>query len=538
MALLKKILIILLILIVLVIAANYGLSYYISKKLPSIIHAEKDFPYNVSYEDLAVDLLGGNLTMHNAYIAPKDSTATQLQQGAFAQIERIGINDFSLWQLLKNERIKVKTVIIEKPEVILYPRKEKYNTREDFVKPFKNTITTTRLEIRNGNFKMLDSLQNITLKASNINFDAFNIRVDSTTVEQDIPVRYRDYNFKCDSLFYSAGKFYNLTADKIMSSDSTLTVDNFKMIPLHSRKQFNSIIHEEKDQFNITAKQIEVPKVDWGFFRDTLYVHAPEVTLQTVNANIYRGKMVKDDPTRKKLYSELLRTLDFDLKVDKLLLKSTSILYEEQLEYSRPPAQVSFSKFYATVGNVYSPVHKDKLPNTTIDVQCLFLRKAPFTVHWEFNTLDTSDSFSIAGHLQNIDADDIDPITKPLMNATTKGKIKEVKFAFQGNRERAKGTFAIEYDDLKVDLYKKDGKKENKVLSAIGNLLVKNDTKDKLKKTDVEVNRAKDKSVFNFIWKFNEEGLMKSALPVTVAKIVEKRKEKKAEKKQKKKDKK
>ena len=132
----------------------------------------------------------------------------------------------------------------------------------------------------------------------------------------------------------------------------------------------------------------------------------------------------------------------------------------------------------------------------------------------------------------------IDPITKPLMNATTKGKIKEVKFAFLGNRERAKGTFAIEYDDLKVDLYKKDGKKENKVLSAIGNLLVKNDTKDKLKKTDVEVNRAKDKSVFNFIWKFNEEGLMKSALPVTVAKIVEKRKEKKAEKNQKKKDKK
>lgn len=538
MPLLKKILVTLLILIILAIAANYGLSYYINKKLPSVIHAEKDFPYNVSYEDLTIDLLGGNLTMHNAYVAPKDSTTTQLQQGVFAQIERIEVTDFSLWQLLKNDRIKVKKVTILKPGVILYPRKEKYNAREDFVKPFKNTITTGSLEIRGGNFKMVDTLQNITLRASNIDFDLFNISIDSASVKKDIPLRYRDYNFSCDSLFYKAGKFYNLTADKIVSSDSTLTVDNFKMIPLHSRKQFNSLIHEEKDQFNITAKQIAVPKVDWGFFRDTLYVHAPEVTLQTVNANIYRGKMVKDDPTRKKLYSELLRSLDFDLKVNKLLLKNTSIVYEEQLEYSRPPAQISFSKFHATVGNVYSPVHKGKLPNTTIDVQCLFLRKAPFRVHWEFNTLDTSDSFSIAGHLQNIDADDIDPITKPLMNATTKGKIKEVQFSFIGNRERAKGTFAIEYADLKVDLYKKDGKKENKVLSAIGNLLVKNDTKDKLKKTDVEVNRAKDKSVFNFIWKFNEEGLMKSALPKAVAKIAEKRKERKAEKKDKKKDKK
>jgi len=533
MSLLKKILITLLVLVVLLIVANYSLSYYISKKLPSIIHAEKDFPYNISYEELDIRLLSGSFTMHNAYIAPKDTTASQLQQGAFAQIERIEVQRFNLWQLLRNDRIKVKRVIIEKPEVILYPREDKYNPHEDFVKPFKNTITTTSLEIRDGNFKMLDSLQNVTLKASNINFDLFNISVDSASVEKDIPLRYRDYNFTCDSLLYSAGRFYNLAADKITSSDSTLTVDNFKMIPLHTRRQFNTLIHEEKDQFNITAKRIAVPKVDWGFFRDTLYVHAPEVTLQAVNANIYRGKMVKDDPTRKKLYSELLRSLDFDLKVDKLLLKNTSILYEEQLEYSRPPAQVSFAKFYATVANVYSPVHKDKLPNTTIDVQCLFLRKAPFSVHWEFNTLDTSDSFSISGHLQNISADDIDPITRPLMNATTKGRIKEVQFAFSGNRERAKGTFAIEYDDLKVDLYKKGGKKENKLLSAVGNLLVKNDTKDKLKKTDVEVNRAKDKSVFNFIWKFNEEGLMKSALPVTVARIVEKRKEKKAEKKKK-----
>ena len=76
------------------------------------------------------------------------------------------------------------------------------------------------------------------------------------------------------------------------------------------------------------------------------------------------------------------------------------------------------------------------------------------------------------------------------------------------------------------------------MLSAIGNLLVKNDTKDRLKKTDVAVNRAKDKSVFNFIWKFNEEGLIKSALPKPIAKIAEKRKEKKAEKEKKKKDKK
>jgi hypothetical protein len=525
MSLFKKIAVTLACFFVLLLLLNYGLSYYISKKLPSIIHAEKDFPYNISYEDLDIRLLGGSFTIRNAYLAPKDSTATQLQQGAFGKIATIEVQHFNLWALLKDNKIKVKKVIIDTPEIVLHYREKKYNANDDFVKPFKNTISTGSLEIRNGNFKMLDSLQHFVVKASNISFDLNNIRIDSATVEENIPVRYRDYNFSCDSLFYRAGNFYDITAGNIKSSDSTLAIGNFKMIPKHTRRQFNSIIAKEKDQFAITVDSINVPRADWGFFRDKLYVHTPEVVLQRVNANIYRGKMVKDDPTRKKLYSELLRSLKFDLKVDKLLLKNSVIVYEEQPEYKSPPAKVSFSKFYATISNVYSPVNKGKLPNTTIAVQCLFMKSAPLHVSWSFNTLDTSDAFTITGHLRNIKSEEVNPVSKPLMNATTTGDIEEVKFTFNGNKERARGTFALEYDDLKVTIYQKDEpKKKNKFITAVANLFVKNDSKEALKNTTVEIERAKDKSVFNFLWKFVQEGLKKTVLPKAIAKVASKEK--------------
>jgi hypothetical protein len=106
------------------------------------------------------------------------------------------------------------------------------------------------------------------------------------------------------------------------------------------------------------------------------------------------------------------------------------------------------------------------------------------------------------------------------MNATTSGNLKDIRFAFNGNRERASGTFAIEYEDLKVDIYKKDGKKKNKLISAVGNLLVKNDTDGDLKKVDVSVERSKDKSVFNFLWKFVMEGLKQTVLPKVVVKSI------------------
>lgn len=533
MKLLKKIIIILAAFLTLLLLANFGLSWYISKKLPSIIQGEKDFPYNFSYENLNVDLLGGNLIMTNVYLAPKDSMKTAVQEGAFAQIKSIEVNNFKLWPLLTKNQINVTEVIINNPDVILYHRKEKYNAQDDFVKPFKNTIRTGNLTIRKGSFKMLDSVQKPFVKATNIHFGLINIKIDSTTLKKDIPVRYRNYNFRCDSLFYDAGKFYTINANKIVTTDSTLTVENFKLIPKQSRMQFTRMQSKELDQFNISAGKISIPNLDWGYVRDTLYVHSPNVTLDKVHANIYRSKEPADDYSRKKLYSEMLRSLKFDLDIKKLFLTNTLIEYEEQLTFSRPAAKVSFSKFDAKISNIYSTVGRKKnikLPATVIDVKCLFMKTAPLRVTWSFNTPEESDAFTIMGHLQNIDTHKTDPITNPLMNATTDGRIKEVRFTFNGNTKHGKGLFAINYDDLKVDILKKDGKKENKLMGTLVNMVVKNDTDGKMKETHVEVDRIQHKSVFNFLWRFVEQGLKQSVLPKVVVDIADNKKEKKDEK--------
>lgn len=520
-------------LLLLLIVGGYGLSFYVSKKLPEIIKGKEDFPYNISYEDLNIDLIGGSFTISNAYLAPKDSLQTALQQGAFAHIKTIEVNHFSIWALLRKNRISVKEVIITSPEVTLYHRKEKYSPENDFAKPFRNSITTGNLTIKNGSFKMLDSVQKPFVKAENIYFGLTNIKIDSTSVTKDIPIRYRDYSFKCDSFFYDAGKYYTIAANSIATTDSTLTAEKFRMKPKHTRTQFTRIQSKELDQFNLSAEKISIPNLDWGYLRDTLYVHTPEVTLDRVYANIYRSKEPADDYTRKKLYSEMLRSIKFDVDVKQLLLKNTVIEYEEQLTFSRPAAKVSFSKFDAKISNIYSPVGRKKgikLPPTVIDVKCLFMKSSPLSVTWSFNIPDQSDAFTIIGHLQNIDTQKTDPITKPLMNATTDGSIKEVKFTFNGNIKHGSGSFAINYDDLKVDILKKDGKKENKVVSTIANMIVKNDSDNKLKETHVEVDRIQHKSVFNFLWRFVEQGLKQSVLPKAVVNIADNKKEKKDDK--------
>lgn len=525
--------IVLLSILLLLAIGSIAVSQYVSKKLPEIIRGEKDFPYNFSYEKLDIDLLSGSFVIKNAYLAPKGSLKEAMKEGAFAEVKSIKVNNFNIWTLLRKNHIMVDEVIIDSPDVILYHRKKKYNTQDDFVKPFKNAITTSALIIRNGKFRMLDSQQNPSLKASKIDFKLTNIKIDSTTVQKELPVRYRDYSLKCDSLFYDAGKHYTITANRIATTDSNFTLENFKLKPKQSRIRFTRMQPKELDQFNLSAQKINIPVLDWGYKRDTLYVHTPEMTLERVFANIYRSKEPADDYTRKKLYSEMLRGLKFDLDVKKLNIRNTVIEYEEQLTFSKPAAKVGFSEFDAEISNIYSMTGRDKtkkLPATVIDVKCLFMKTSPLRVTWSFNIPEKSDAFTIMGHLQNIDTEKIDPVTRPLMNASTDGNIKEVKFTMNGNLRHGKGIFAINYDDLKVDILKKDGKKENKIVSAVANMVVKNDTDNQLKQTNVEVDRIQHKSVFNFLWRFTEQGLKQSVLPKTVVKIANNKKEKKDEK--------
>ncbi len=172
-----------------------------------------------------------------------------------------------------------------------------------------------------------------------------------------------------------------------------------------------------------------------------------------------------------------------------------------------------FSKFFATVNHIYSPIHKDTMPDTTIDVKCLFMKSAPLSVNWSFNVLNPQDSFTIIGRLQNVRSEVANPVSKPLMNVTTSGLLKDIRFTFHGNKNAGYGKFAIDYSGLKVDMYKADGKSKNKLLSFVGNILVKDDSDGELKKTDVKVSRKKDKSVFNFLWRFVQQGLKQTILP-------------------------
>jgi hypothetical protein len=87
------------------------------------------------------------------------------------------------------------------------------------------------------------------------------------------------------------------------------------------------------------------------------------------------------------------------------------------------------------------------------------------------------------------------------------GKINSIDFNLTGNNTSAKGKFVMKYEDLKVDVLKRDKNtnlvKKRGLASLAANLVVenKNPGSSGLRVMHPEYNRNIYKSFFNLVWK-------------------------------------
>lgn len=508
----RKVLVIFFSVVVLLILLNLGLGIWLNRQLPKIINRENDSEYFISYKNMDVSLWSGSIVARQVVVVPKAAlTDSVTKAGIYAKIDAIEVTRFKVWDLLFNDRIKAKSIRIERPEVTLYQQKKPATVKESVVKPFGKVIVVSDIYLTNGTAAIL-SLKNKkpVLSVKNINFSMDGILITENILEEKIPFQYRDYTFSCDSLAYFPKGVYQMRARKINSTKNGLNIEAFQMLPTVTRAQFVSRLDKEKDLYTLMCKQLNVSRLNWGFRKNDLYVHANSIKMDQMLANIYRSKEPTDDLSKKYLYNKLLRELKFELKVDTLKVRNSLVEYEEEKSSELGAGKISFSKFNALVTNICSGYKKSKLAYMKIKVNCLFMKRAPFNVDWRLNVMDKTDGFRISGVMKNLDAEAMLPFTKPYVNVATQGIIDEVRFTFDGNDKRSTGNFAVKYDDLKFTIFQKDNRqKKNKFLTFVAKVFVKKDTKEKLKETPVDIERIPEKSFYNFLWRSVGEGLKK-----------------------------
>lgn len=515
MSIYKKIAIAVISLFVLAIFANMGLNYWIKKQLPVIIHEKNKTAYDINYEKIEVSLFSRNIYAQTLLVNPKNEPKDS-KNGLFSKIESITIKHFNIWDLAFRDIIRAESIIINKPRVILYKKGEKLinsskSIKSEIVEPFQKIIGVSNIYLNDGTVdvvsldtqKPIFSIKKIILKLEGI-------LITDATLKEKIPLQFKKYALVIDSLFYRPSAFYHINIGKISTEKNFLKINNFSNLPQFTRPEFVKRLEKEKDIYTLKFDSAQVAKMDWGFKNDRFYFKANSLVINHFDANIYRGKMPKDDLSKKYLYNHLLRNIKFPLQIDTLQVLKSKLVYEEEIDFSKGPGVLTFTKFNLQATNLRSGFGLKKTDDVKIKVKCIFMKNSPLDVDWSFNVLDKNDGFHIQGLISNFDVAAMGQFSKPYMNASFTGVFHKYRFNFYGNDNVSKGNASLDYDDLKVKLYKKKKpEKEAKLKSAIANLLVKNDSKDKAKTADVEIERIQEKSFYNFLWRSIAESLKK-----------------------------
>lgn len=442
----------------------------------------------------------------------------QIKQSRFIASQKFDLNHVNLTILgLNNEfgrELRINHILFKNPKFTIYGQPRRVAQREgETSKAFNDIIKVDKVSLVNGHLEVIpyqQKIPNLSLKQIQLVFDQIN--VDPKTIQETIPFSYHSVLLKSSGIEYDLGKTYQLNTGALQFYNGNLTLNQMNLTPKVSRKAYTASLKKQADLYTVSVNQINGNGIKWGISPSKdFFLKANQLKLNQLYANIYRSLVPPDDTKRKTMFSQKLREMKFDLGVKELQLVNSKLEYEEETEKSIGTGKLTFSSINTTVKNVNSGYRKKSLPDVNVDWRSEFM-KGDLRANWTFNPMNRAEKFNIKGGITKLPAKNLDPFVKPYLKVSVDGFFNQIKFDFDGNDKLASGNFGIDYQDLNVNVLRDDGSKR-KLLSAVGNTAIKNNSRGEIREKKVEnVERKQDKSFFNFFLACILDGLKKALL--------------------------
>lgn len=246
-------------------------------------------------------------------------------------------------------------------------------------------------------------------------------------------------------------------------------------------------------------------------------VSARSITITDADVRIFRDLTRPDGPVvTKPLVARLLRMFPAGAGADSIVLRSVDIVYNERGVIERGFGEVPFRDMDAEVVNAR---HADDDSLTFgVHARCTAFERAAVDFRFTTRAQDTTDHFRVVARIGRMPLRDINGALGPLadMQAMT-GAIDTVVMRMDADDRQARGKVRLAYHDLRIvqgDV--SDKKARAKPLSILMNAIIPNEQElGDIAATDelFTLPRARDRSIFNYLWRGLRDGSKKVLLP-------------------------
>lgn len=482
-----------------------GIFLFLNNYLKNQIEKGLEREFNssqLSYDDISINAFGGSAVIRNL----------KVREGIFSlETKEVKLDKFSYSDYIQDKDITVGSVHLVDPMIVFNKSDSIPGDKDSQDEISENRLRVKKFSASGGNIRIIENdSASDSFFASLKDLLIEEIILEKKTEETLLPFTYESVNIDSDSLYYELSETHYMQSRGFRLRNEDLDIDDFSIIPKYSKDVFDQRIPYEQDWIALKVEAVIFNGIKLKKEEEQAVITIPSTTINKAHLEIYRNKLLPDDTRIKPMYSEMLRTLDFQLHMDTVNISGSYIEYQEKVLESRPPGKLSFHNVNAGIKNLSNrDMDSQDFSPTHVEANALFMGETQLSLNWSFDVSNEMDEFSISGRLGAIQAGHINSFLVPAMNVKAEGEIQSLYYDFYGNRNQANGNMQLSYRDFNVKILK-DGKEESKTfLSGLANLIIKNDRMNEdVKQENINTTRDKTKSFWNFLWLCIRDGAL------------------------------
>ncbi len=503
----------------------------LTKVIKENIYESTDRLYRIDFSDIRVNLLTGNVVLNKITFRPDMNRYKQLKSDNNApnnlfelDVDKLVLQRVKPIRVYFKRQLSINSVRIKSPKLIIsyYHNKQKTKIKYNANPYLLISKVLKSLSIKNILLDDIDfihrdykktglqttSIKNLSIGFENLFINEFSYQDTSKIFSsENVFLILKNYKYNIPNSIYSVyvGSLVASTKKK------SLVITNLKFPPKINREAFFKTLKVQKDYYNISFGKVSLLNINTREFIDQRLLHASVLNLSNAQVNVFLNRDFPKSGIDKGVnYPHLaLKRADVRLKIDTTKLYKVNISYGEYNPKTNENGAVYFTNLKGRILNI-SNDEEALSKNSTIDasLQTYLMGKGNLKVSMKFKMLAPKADFSFKGNLVNMEAKAINPVSRKLgLIAIKKGNINNLYFNMSGNLDGAGGFVKFLYQDLSIEILKKNDEdrfKKQGFMSMLANAIVIKDHNPEEGKPErsaqVYYKRAADASFFNLMW--------------------------------------
>lgn len=516
------------------------LKNYISAEL-NLIGEQNEHVLGIG--DVDIHIFRGNISITDFYTKPnevlfKSFAKGETKKNALKQlfVSKISLSGLGLFDLLVKKEVLLDRIKIDKLNFSFYRPKKEYQVKA-VAKEKKSTfsldsirlsginkIDLSEMEIEDYGIHVIDASSKDTISSykgkdfliNGLEMEALDGNKGYFTFDNsDLELSLKEQEFHLEGGLYAVS-FDNLHCKY---DEEEIQLINFEFKPIASPEEFSSEFNQVYDISTAVIDTLLISGIDIHSLFQSGVISIQQIDVMGLTSSTFMDKTKAWDFNKiTNLPQMALENMRQPLHVSTIKVHNSCFAYSEKLTHTDEYVNVNIDNIQGEITYVTSIRDSiDKKKSMDIKLSADLLNTLPFTIQltMPYNTQDHS--FYASGHTKGIsDFKKLNSTVFPATNMKFKnGKIEGINFNFRGNRTRTSGELTMLYEDLEVELFKKD-ETQNKKVSWVANKFIKKSNPSKRGRTIVaEINfeRVKYKGLGNYLWKSIQSGIVNSLVP-------------------------